>query len=162
MDCELCEKNLIDLLYGELEESATREMRAHLEACDACRHAYVKLEAGRAFSRKLELAPAPSLASVLAAARVQAAANRAAREPVSVPSAPAPAPTEPTEDLHGPPRLLRRPAPLPLGPHRAVSTGLLPVAPIPPLARPGPTRAATRRAREAGGVYGQALARCSS
>jgi predicted anti-sigma-YlaC factor YlaD len=85
MDCELCEKSLVDLLYGELDEATSAQVRSHLEGCDGCRQAYEKLESGRAFARKLVIEPAPSLSKVLVAAREQAAANRAAREQVVAP-----------------------------------------------------------------------------
>ena len=95
MDCELCEKSMIDLLYGELEDGAANDVRSHLQRCDACRHAYEKLESGRGFARKLILEPAPSLAKVLSAAREQAAANRAARElPATLPTREAAAPRD--------------------------------------------------------------------
>lgn len=123
MDCELCEKNLVDLLYGDLDEAVAKQMRAHLESCDGCRQAFSKLEVGRAFARKLELAPAPSLASVLAAAREQAAANRAAREPAAAPSAPAAAPRAPEES--GLPSWLRWLGAIAMGPQLGVATVLL-------------------------------------
>ncbi len=125
MDCELCEKNLIDLLYGELDESTTAEMRSHLEGCEACRQAHARLEGGRAFARKLELSPPPSLASVLAAARVQAAANRAAREPASAPSPAAAPPPERAEQDSGLPRWLRWLGAIAMGPQLGVVTVLL-------------------------------------
>lgn len=101
MDCELCEKSLVDLLYGELDETASAQVRSHLEGCDGCRQAYEKLESGRAFARKLVLEPAPALSRVLAAAREQAAANRAAREVVTAPA---------TKDVTAPLREAQTPA----------------------------------------------------
>jgi predicted anti-sigma-YlaC factor YlaD len=53
MDCELCEKSLVDLLYGELDETTSAQVRTHLEGCDGCRQAFEKLESGRSFARKL-------------------------------------------------------------------------------------------------------------
>jgi hypothetical protein len=102
MDCELCEKSLVDFLYGELDDDTSAQIRSHLEGCDACRLAYSKLEVGRAFARKLVIEPAPSTSKALAAARERARAHRASREQVAArpqkdPSAPrhdAPVPEE--------------------------------------------------------------------
>lgn len=123
MDCELCEKNLVDLLYGELDDAVAKQMRAHLDSCDGCRQAFAKLEVGRAFARKLELAAAPSLATVLAAAREQAATNRAAREP----GVPASAPADPQRvpEQSGLPRWLLWLGAIAMGPQLGVATVLL-------------------------------------
>jgi tetratricopeptide (TPR) repeat protein len=80
MDCDLCEKRIVELLYGELDERAAAETRNHLEGCPSCKAAFERLEIARAYARRLELAPAPSMSKVLAAAREQAAVNRASRE----------------------------------------------------------------------------------
>jgi hypothetical protein len=124
MDCELCEKRLVDLLYDELDASSAAEVRAHLEGCEACRHAMDKLESGRAFARKLELAPAPSMAKVLAAAREQAATNRAARdrpEPTHEPEVPRERPVEESPLT----RVLRWLGAVAMGPQLGVATVLL-------------------------------------
>ncbi len=127
MDCELCEKKLVDLLYDELDESAAAETRAHLESCEPCRLAMGKLELGRAFARRLELAPAPSLSGVLAAAREQAAANRALRDRVegdaATPPAVAPREQEPSGGAVG--RFLRWLGAVAMGPQLGVATVLL-------------------------------------
>ncbi len=127
MDCEQCEKSLLDLSYGELEESAAAVMRAHIEGCATCRQAFQKIEIGRAFARKLELEPAPSMSKVLAAAREQAAANRAAREqPVdAAPVAHTTPREEASSDDSGLAGWLRRLGALVMGPQLGVATVLL-------------------------------------
>lgn len=96
-DCERWENSLLDLAYGELDEPAEREVRAHLDGCDHCRGALEKLTRGRALARKLpQLEPPPEVVSaVLRAARdkaleVEAARAEAARkkEEAALPSAP--------------------------------------------------------------------------
>lgn len=95
MDCELCERGLVDLSYGELDEGTAAQVRAHLEGCASCRQAWERIEAGRGIARRLVLEDAPSLTKVLEAAREQAALNRAAREANTAPLAqPAVSPVE--------------------------------------------------------------------
>ncbi|MBN8613118.1 MAG: hypothetical protein J0L92_21180, partial [Deltaproteobacteria bacterium] len=126
MDCEHCEKSLLELSYGELDESAAATARGHLEGCASCRAAFQKIEIGRAFARKLELEPAPSMAKVLAAAREQAAASRAAREqPPEIATSPRTAPRDEATDEGGLAGWLRRLGAFVMGPQLGVATVLM-------------------------------------
>lgn len=130
MDCELCEKRMVDLLYDELEARAAAETREHLAGCESCKQAFDRLEAGRAFARRLELVPAPSLDKVLAAAREQAAAHRAARGLVAgsrdqPPTDPATRPTEAARDDGPVARFVRWLGAVAMGPQLGVATVLL-------------------------------------
>ena len=44
MNCEQCQIELEDFLYGELNEDRTRELRAHLTSCAECRAVQTSLE----------------------------------------------------------------------------------------------------------------------
>jgi putative zinc finger protein len=44
MNCELCQSELEDFLYGELTESRASQVRAHLAGCGACASAHALLE----------------------------------------------------------------------------------------------------------------------
>ncbi len=44
MNCERCQAELEDFLYGELAEGQTAALRAHLAACAACTQAWAALE----------------------------------------------------------------------------------------------------------------------
>lgn len=127
MNCEDCEKGLLELSYGELDESAAVTTRAHIETCASCRSAFQKIETGRAFARKLDVVPAPSMATVLAAAREQAALNRAAREqPVDTSPVAQPRPREESSpDDSGLSGWLRWLGAVVMGPQLGVATVLL-------------------------------------
>src|SRR5688572_3341680 len=60
MNCETCESQLLDLLYGELDEPAAKEARAHLESCTACAGAFAKLGFARKAAAQLAQVEAPS------------------------------------------------------------------------------------------------------
>lgn len=80
-DCERWENRLLDLAYGEIEESDEREVRAHLDGCEHCRKSLEKLGRGRALARHFEQVepPAEAMQVVLAAARDKALEVQAAR-----------------------------------------------------------------------------------
>jgi anti-sigma factor RsiW len=44
MNCELCQSELEDFLYGELAEARASQVRAHLAGCGACASAHALLE----------------------------------------------------------------------------------------------------------------------
>lgn len=74
MNCQTCESQLLDLLYGELDEAAAAEARSHLDGCASCRGAFDKLGAVRRVVSQLPQEEPPSSIdeTVMRAARARA------------------------------------------------------------------------------------------
>lgn len=83
MDCEACDRQLLDLLDGALDADAERAVRANLAGCERCREALAQLETGMGFARLLPRPePSPSVrvaVMALARAHVHAAHTTPAR-----------------------------------------------------------------------------------
>lgn len=95
---------MVELLYGELEESEEADMRAHLDSSEASREAYSRLTEGHQLSAMLEMEEPPPglLDGVLAAARDVAAERVPATEPVEPEVRRVASPREPREEETGP------------------------------------------------------------
>jgi len=72
MNCENCETQLLDLLYGELEATTAGQVRAHLDGCASCRAASEKLGSARRIVRQLPLESPPARVHAAIMARAQA------------------------------------------------------------------------------------------
>lgn len=88
MNCERCQTQLEDFLYGELAESQTAAVRAHLADCAACAQARAALEReNEIFAEYYEqtaLEPAPEMwQAIQARIHTEATAPTAAPEKVS-------------------------------------------------------------------------------
>lgn len=81
MDCEHRDQ-LLDLVYGELEDAEATVLRRQAEACDGCRDELARLESAKRLADQLVVEPMPLTAHnlILAAAR-EAAAKKAQPEP---------------------------------------------------------------------------------
>jgi len=72
MNCENCETQLLDLLYGELDATTAGQVRAHLDGCASCRAASEKLGSARRIVRQLPLESPPARVHAAIMARAQA------------------------------------------------------------------------------------------
>ncbi len=72
MNCENCETQLLDLLYGELDATTASQVRAHLDGCASCRVASDKLVSARRIVRQLPLESPPARVHAAIMARAQA------------------------------------------------------------------------------------------
>jgi len=72
MNCENCETQLLDLLYGELDATTVSQVRAHLDGCASCRAASEKLVSARRIVRQLPLESPPARVHAAIMARAQA------------------------------------------------------------------------------------------
>jgi TolA-binding protein len=60
MNCETFESQLLDLVYGELDEPAAKDARSHLDGCASCKTAFEKLSFARKAAAQLAPMDAPS------------------------------------------------------------------------------------------------------
>ncbi|MFI5306179.1 MAG: hypothetical protein ACHQ53_02440 [Polyangiales bacterium] len=76
MNCESCQPNLLDLVYGELAPDMAEQSEAHLRECASCRSAFDKLQGGLRVARSLPRAAPPDEVGrqLLAIAEAKAAA----------------------------------------------------------------------------------------
>jgi len=63
MDCQQCSDDLTAYIDGELDESAARQLKNHLETCDPCRAEYEELRDSATFvsEHAAELEPVPEI-----------------------------------------------------------------------------------------------------
>lgn len=81
MDCEHRDQ-LLDLVYGELEDAEASVLRRQAEACEGCRDELVRLDQAKRLADQLVLEPMPLTArNLIMAAAEQAAAKNAEPEP---------------------------------------------------------------------------------
>lgn len=88
MDCETCDRALLDLVCGELGDAEAADVRRHAASCETCGAALRKLEVGSSLGARLERDVAPALDAVLAAARARAVELRPAPTPPVVVATP--------------------------------------------------------------------------
>ena len=67
MNCENCETQLLDLLYGELDATTIGRVREHLDGCASCRAASEKLVSARRIVRQLPLESPPARVQLMVA-----------------------------------------------------------------------------------------------
>lgn len=79
MDCEHCQRALLDVAYAECSPAQEAEMRAHMAGCASCSSDLAKIQGGLAFAASLPtLEPtARTTENILAQARAQALSVRA-------------------------------------------------------------------------------------
>lgn len=79
VNCDDAEKAVLDMAYGEVEQTRVADLEAHYASCPSCAEALAKVRRGVTLGHQLQREAAPSMTVVLQAARERAAAIRAAK-----------------------------------------------------------------------------------